>query len=188
MSDELLPPCPDLLAPRADFSGTRPLVWSASRTVGADLDMCRMLVQPGLYLRLDFRPDAKEGIHVLQRGLALHLESAGLFGGYANDELYLVLGLLRQMRELDGERVVNLLTEQPVIARVHYSDVQPLARALADVAAGEVGKQQPVASALLFSLIRQMAPQWQTARWALRQRPQLLHRSPTPGNDEGASS
>lgn len=189
MSDEFLPPGLDLLAPRADFRGTRPLIWRAGRILGNDLDMSRALVQPTLHFRLEFKPDtSQDAIHALQRDLAFLLESAGLLGGYANDEQYMVISLLLPMSEADGEPIVNWLSAHPAVAVVRYSDVQSLAQVLANTAGRELGEELPLASALLFSLIRSMVPEWRMQRWMLRQARQAREGSTTPDANEEAGS
>ena len=189
MSDELHLPSIDLLAPRADFSDTRPLIWSAGHIYGMDLDICRALVQPALHLRLEFKPDtSQDAIHALQRELAVLLESTDLLGAYPDDEQYLVIGLLRSMSEDDGHAIASWLSAQPVVAVVRYADVQLLAQVLADIAGREFGEEQPLASGRFLSLIRRIEPGWNVQRWALRQALQARESTATPASDEEAAS
>lgn len=169
MSDELPLSGTDLLAPRADFNGTRPLIWSAAYILSIDFDMSRALVQPALHLRLEFKPDTtQEAIHLLQRDLAFLLQAAGLMGGYTDDEQYLVVSLMQAMTEDDGDAIVNWLAQQPAVALVRFSDVQALAQLLANKAGREFCEEQPLATARLLSLVRRMNSQWILLRWALR--------------------
>lgn len=160
----------NLFAPRADFTGTRPLIWSASHIYAADFNLCRALVQPALHLRLEFKPEtSQDEIHAVQRELAFLLASTGLLGAYADDEQYLVIGLLRTMCEDDGDAIASWLSAQAAVAEVRYSDVQMLAQLLANVCGREFGEDRPMAAAQLLSLIRRMEPDWHMERWSVRQ-------------------
>lgn len=189
MSDDFPLSGVDLFAPRADFTGTRPLIWSASHVHAMDLSLCRALVQPALRVRLEFKPDAsRDEIHALQRELAFLLESTGLLGAYADDEQYLVIGLLRSIREDDGEAIATWLSEQDAVAVVRYSDVQMLAQLLANVCGREFEEDEPMASAQWLSLIRHMEPDWHLERWSTRQGEKAQSGEAGPASGEEAAS
>lgn len=169
MSYELPLAGTNLFAPRADFSGTRPLFWSAAYIANMDFNLCRALVQPAMHLRLEFKPGvAQEAIHALQRNLAFRLESAGLMGGYVDDEQYLVVSLMNAMDETDGDVIVTWLASQPAVATVRFTDVQMLAGVLATLAEREFCEEQPLATARVLSLIRFMNAEWIQLRWEMR--------------------
>jgi hypothetical protein len=168
MFDELPPAGTDLIAPRADFSGIRPLFWSAGYVLHQEYQLCRALVLPAQHLRLEFKPDTdQDAIHALQRELAFLLASAGLMGGYIDDEHYLVLSLLQPMQDSHGEALVNWLAKQTVVCLVRFSEVQTLAQLLANVAGGEFCSEQPRTTARLLTLMRLMNADWTLQRWSM---------------------
>ncbi len=186
MSDELPPNVIHVQTPLPDFARTQPLFWSGGAIVHRDFQICRNLVLPAQHLRLEFKPDTVlADIRVLQRGLAERIKSAGLIGGYFNDDQYLVLSVSRPMQDADGDRLVNWLARQAIVAQVRFSDVQMLAQVLADVAGGEFCGDQPFRTARLLTLIGLMNHDWVHLRSSLREG--LTEASGSPASSSSSS-
>lgn len=145
-----MPPRP----PRPDFTGVRPLISSGGMTWGRHASLCEVLCQPAMKFQVRFKPDVDQAArHTFQRRLAELLERLDLLGGYASDESYLVLGLLRPLTPEDRALVARWLRTRPELHRVFISNDPLLAQELANVAAGEVASDEPKATLQLFELI-----------------------------------
>lgn len=145
-----MPPRP----PSADFTGVRPLISTGGMTWGSHASFCEVLCQPAMKFHVRFKPDVDQaGRHAFQRRLAERLERLDLLGGYASDESYLVLGLLRPLTPEDRALVARWLRTRPELHRVFISRDPLLAQELANVAAGEVAAEEPMATLQLFELI-----------------------------------
>lgn len=142
------------LPPGADFTGVRPLISTGGMTFGSHASFCEVLCQPAMAFQVRFKPDGDQAArHAFQRRLVELLEQLGLLGGYASDESYLVLGLQRPLAPDDRAQVARWLHTQPELHRVLISNDPLLAQELANVAAGEVAAEEPMATLQLFELI-----------------------------------